>query len=48
MLLTPISPQKIQEQRVILSGLTWNQYENMLMTLGDYPGLRLIYLGLAE
>lgn len=44
MLITPISPQKIQEQRVILSGLTWSQYENMLMTLGDYPGLRLIYL----
>jgi hypothetical protein len=48
MLLNPSSLFIAEEQRVILSGLTWNQYENMLMTLGDYPGLRLIYLGLAE
>ena len=44
MLLNPSSLFIAEEQRVILSGLTWNQYENMLMTLGDYPGLRLIYL----
>ncbi|WP_448598414.1 Uma2 family endonuclease [Thermoleptolyngbya sp.] len=33
-----------EEQRVLLSGVTWQQYENLLATLDDYPGLRLIYL----
>jgi len=33
-----------EEQRVLLSGVTWQQYESLLATLGDYPGLRLIYL----
>lgn len=33
-----------EEQRVILSSVTWQQYESLLATLGDYPGLRLIYL----
>lgn len=32
------------EQRVVLAGVTWQQYESLLATLGDYPGLRLIYL----
>lgn len=34
----------IAEQRVVLPSVTWQQYENLLATLGDYPGLRLIYL----
>ncbi|MGF1602546.1 MAG: Uma2 family endonuclease [Thermosynechococcaceae cyanobacterium] len=34
----------IEEQRVTLPGITWQQYENLLTTLGDYPGLRLFYL----
>ncbi|HEY9696230.1 MAG TPA: Uma2 family endonuclease [Trichocoleus sp.] len=33
-----------EEQRVVLPGVTWQQYENLLATLGNYPGLRLIYL----
>lgn len=33
-----------EEQRVVLPGVTWQQYESLLTTLGDYPGLRLIYL----
>jgi Uma2 family endonuclease len=33
-----------EEQRVILPSVTWQQYESLLATLGDYPGLRLIYL----
>jgi len=32
------------EQRVVLPSVTWQQYETLLATLGDYPGLRLIYL----
>ena len=35
---------KPEEQRVILPSVTWRQDENLLATLGDYPGLRLIYL----
>jgi Uma2 family endonuclease len=34
----------IEEQRVLLPGVTWQQYESLLATLGNYPGLRLIYL----
>lgn len=37
-------PHHAEEQRVILPGVTWQQYENLLATLGDYPGLRLLYL----
>ncbi len=33
-----------EEQRVVLPSVTWQQYESLLATLGDYPGLRLIYL----
>jgi Uma2 family endonuclease len=32
------------EQRIVLPSVTWQQYESLLATLGDYPGLRLIYL----
>ena len=34
----------LEEQRVVLPSVTWRQYESLLATLGDYPGLRLIYL----
>jgi Uma2 family endonuclease len=37
-------PFNIEEQRVVLPSVTWQQYESLLTTLGDYPGLRLIYL----
>lgn len=37
-------PSNVEEQRVVLSGVSWQQYESLLATLGDYPGLRLIYL----
>jgi Uma2 family endonuclease len=37
--------QPIAEQRVVLEGLTWLQYEALLAVLGDeFPGLRLSYL----
>jgi Uma2 family endonuclease len=40
-----LQPQfNTEEQRVILPSVTWQQYESLLATLGDYPGLRLIYL----
>jgi Uma2 family endonuclease len=32
------------EQRIVLHSVTWQQYESLLSTLGDYPGLRLMYL----
>lgn len=37
-------PSNVEEQRVVLPSVTWQQYESLLATLGDYPGLRLIYL----
>ncbi|KAM3116393.1 Uma2 family endonuclease [Phormidesmis sp. 146-33] len=37
-------PNPVEEQRVILPGVTWQQYENLLTTLSDQTGLRLIYL----
>lgn len=42
---TLIQPSfNIEEQRVVLPSVTWQQYESLLTTLGNYPGLRLIYL----
>lgn len=42
---TLIQPSSnVAEQRVVLPSVTWQQYESLLATLGDYPGLRLIYL----
>ncbi|HEY9616141.1 MAG TPA: Uma2 family endonuclease [Microcoleaceae cyanobacterium] len=41
--LTQIFPNST-EQRVVLPGVSWQQYETLLATLGNYPGLRLIYL----
>jgi Uma2 family endonuclease len=32
-----------EEQRVLLSRVTWPQYESLLETFGDRPGLRLLY-----
>ena len=34
----------IEEQRCVLPNIKWQQYESLLATLGDYRGLRLIYL----
>ncbi len=37
--------QLIAEQRVVLEGVSWHQYEVLLATLGDnFPNLRLSYL----
>ncbi len=37
--------QPIVEQRVVLQGVSWQQYEGLLETLGDeFPSLRLSYL----
>jgi Uma2 family endonuclease len=41
---TLIQPLNIEEQRLVLSSVTWQQYENLLTIFGDRPGLRLIYL----
>lgn len=38
------SPSTTEDQRVILPSVSWQQYEGLLSTLGDYPGLRLLYL----
>ncbi len=48
-LLTPLT-FSTSEQRVLLSGVSWHQYELLLATLGDdFPNLRLSYLeGLLE
>jgi Uma2 family endonuclease len=33
------------EQRLVLEGVSWQQYETLLATLGDdFPNLRLTYL----
>jgi Uma2 family endonuclease len=40
-----LQPQfNTEEQRIVIPSVTWQQYESLLATLGDYPGLRLIYL----
>jgi Uma2 family endonuclease len=33
----------VEAQRVLLSGVTWPQYESLLGIFGDRPGLRLLY-----
>ncbi|MGB7250773.1 MAG: Uma2 family endonuclease [Phormidesmis sp.] len=41
----PILTQTPAEQRVYLEGVSWQQYESLLSTLGDdFPALRLSYL----
>jgi len=41
----PSRVQAIAEQRVVLEGIRWQQYEGLLATLGDdFPNLRLSYL----
>ncbi len=37
-------PSDLEEQRVVLPGVNWQQYESLVAALGDYPGLRLLYL----
>jgi hypothetical protein len=32
------------EQRLILFGVSWQQYETLRLTLDNYPGLRMTYL----
>ena len=32
------------EQRLILCGVSWQQYETLRLTLDDFPGLRMTYL----
>ena len=32
------------DQQVVLFGVSWSQYEDLLATLGDVPGLRMTYL----
>jgi Uma2 family endonuclease len=39
------SVQPLTEQRLVLEGVSWRQYETLLATLGDdFPNLRLSYL----
>lgn len=43
--LAPDITQSQPEQRVVLEGMSWQQYELLLATLGDdFPALRLSYL----
>lgn len=37
-------PIQQTDQHVVLFGVSWQQYENLLVTLGDFPGLRMTYL----
>ena len=37
-------PTQKTDQQVVLFGVSWQQYENLLATLGDFPGLRMTYL----
>ena len=41
---TLIQPPNIEEQRLVLPSVTWQQYESLLTIFGDRPGLKLIYL----
>jgi Uma2 family endonuclease len=42
----PTLASPLSEQRVRLEGVTWQQYESLLSTLGEYfPALRMSYLG---
>lgn len=41
---TLIQPPQIEEQRLVLPSVTWQQYESLLTVFGDRPGLKLIYL----
>ena len=44
-LMEPSRMPAIAEQRVMLEGIRWQQYEGLLATLGDdFPNLRLSYL----
>ena len=44
-LMEPSRMPAIAEQRVVLEGIRWHQYEGLLATLGDdFPNLRLSYL----
>ncbi len=44
-LTTPTIAQTSPEQRLLLEGISWQQYELLLATLGDdFPALRLSYL----
>jgi Uma2 family endonuclease len=44
-LIEPSRMPAIAEQRVVLEGISWQQYEGLLATLGDdFPTLRLSYL----
>ncbi|MEM9006183.1 MAG: Uma2 family endonuclease [Cyanobacteria bacterium P01_F01_bin.86] len=43
--LSPASADSLPEQRVVLEGVSWHQYDLLLATLGDdFPALRLSYL----
>jgi Uma2 family endonuclease len=44
-LVSPAISHSLPEQRVVLEGVSWQQYEILLATLGDdFPALRLSYL----
>ena len=43
--LSPVIVDSLPEQRVVLEGVSWQQYELLLATFGDdFPALRLSYL----
>jgi Uma2 family endonuclease len=45
LLVAPEIASSLPEQRVVLEGVSWQQYELLLATLGDdFPALRLSYL----
>jgi Uma2 family endonuclease len=39
-----LGPAETGDERIVLHGISWRQYESFLTTLGDRPGIRLAYL----
>jgi Uma2 family endonuclease len=43
-LLDKLASQVVEEQRLTLYKVTWEQYETLRDTLDNFPGLRMTYL----
>lgn len=43
MTISSVSVSSAQEQQLVLSNISWEQYQTLLETFADYSGLKLIY-----
>ena len=43
MTISSVSVSSAQEQKLVLSNISWEQYQTLLETFADYSGLKLIY-----